>query len=78
MNTEIKYIEGFNNGYLLAEHKPELLKNISKSLKPANEYLEGVLDGKEQKENERVNEQLRDLNELRGNSQDKAKGLERE
>lgn len=78
MSTEIKYIEGFNSGYLLAEHKSELLKNISKSIKPANEYLEGFLDGKEQKENERVKEQLYDLNELRENSQDKAKGLERE
>lgn len=64
MNEE-KYIKGFNNGYVLAEHKPELLKTVTQNLPPVNEYVEGILDGKEQRENEKIHEQMQFIGNLR-------------
>ena len=45
---EQKYQHGFNNGYILAQHKPELFVDISKTLEPANDYLAGFLSGGKQ------------------------------
>lgn len=67
MNEE-KYIKGFNNGYVLAEHKPELLKTVTQNLPPTNEYVEGIFDGKEQLENEKIQEQMQFIGNLRSQS----------
>lgn len=75
MNEE-RYITGFNSGYTLAVHEPALLQTVTQNLQPANEYIEGLLDGKEQLENEKTNEQVQSINELRSRSLDKDRGLE--
>lgn len=40
-----EYVEGFNNGYLLAQHKPELATSIDK-LEKSDERLQGFGDGR--------------------------------
>lgn len=67
MNEE-KYIQGFNSGYILAEHKPETLKTIMENLSPTNEYLEGMFDGQQQQNQEKVNEQMQSIEYLRNRS----------
>ena len=42
---EKQFTHGFNNGYLLAKHEPELYSTIAKGLEAKNEYLDGLLSG---------------------------------
>lgn len=44
---EEKYIKGFNEGYILAKHAPELSEKLTE-IKGENPRLEGLLDGIEQ------------------------------
>jgi hypothetical protein len=76
MDTEKRYIQGFNSGYLLAKHDPALLSKIITGLTPTNDYLEGLFEGKEQLELENTKSQLNELQKLRSKSKDKTKGLE--
>tara|TARA_B100000780_G_C21111717_1_gene449297 strand:+ start:1742 stop:1969 length:228 start_codon:yes stop_codon:yes gene_type:complete len=40
-----KYLKGFNDGFLLKEHKPKLIEIIL-TTKTNNQYIEGLKDGK--------------------------------
>jgi hypothetical protein len=55
-NQEQQFTKGFNNGYLLAQHRPELLAKVTIGLDPANDYINGLLAGKKEyeKEKERI------------------------
>ena len=75
MNEE-KYIKGFNSGYTLASHKPELLQTMAENLPPANDYVAGLLDGKSEREDEKRNEQFKAMEELRNRSADKENSIE--
>jgi hypothetical protein len=68
---ETKYIQGFNNGYILAGHKPDLVETLSTSIGTANEYVEGLKDGKEQLKFEKTTENLNELEILRNMHQDR-------
>ncbi len=52
----IKFITGFNNGYLLAKYEPQLLSVVSINLEVSNEYIGGLILGKNQFELEQRNE----------------------
>jgi hypothetical protein len=78
MNAEKKFIKGFNHGYTLAEHEPELLNKIVKNLNSPNDYIQGIVSGKEEYKLEKSRIHLDDLTNLRSKSQDREKGLERE
>ena len=58
-----QYIEGFNKGYLIREHKPELALNLSQTKFPDTErdFGSGLKDGIQQKELELTKEKGRDL-----------------
>jgi hypothetical protein len=75
MNEE-KYITGFNSGYILAEHKPALLQTVTQNLPPTNEYIEGLLDGKEQLENEKTQDKVDELAALRKPTNNRYPGME--
>ena len=47
-SQEEQYKTGFNQGYILAEHKPSLSDEILKQALPDNHYFEGFKDGKSQ------------------------------
>ena len=72
------YIKGFNSGYLLAKHEPELLTKIVKNVSPANDFVEGLFSGKEEFELEYSRSQLDEINHLRNNPENREKGFERE
>jgi len=47
METEEKlYIQGFNNGYLLAKHDPELATKLTAQTNDQSDYFQGLISGK--------------------------------
>lgn len=58
-DQEKQYIKGFNAGYLLSKHEPELLKKILNSPASDKEYCEGLHSGKKQHDSEKLLEQLK-------------------
>lgn len=48
MSEEENYKKGFNNGYLLAQHRPELLNKLTGTLDRSIPYLDGLASGKEE------------------------------
>ena len=49
---EQQYISGFNRGYLIAKHEPELSAKLSTIENQQNPFFSGMMDGKEQYEKE--------------------------
>lgn len=39
------YAKGFNNGYLIAKHEPQLYITLEKGFEGKNDYLEGFVSG---------------------------------
>jgi hypothetical protein len=58
MNQEQQFTKGFNNGYLLAKHEPELLKQLLAINKDNNDYLKGVASGKKEHDIEKMKKRL--------------------
>jgi hypothetical protein len=74
MNME-KYIKGFNDAYLLKEHKPELIKSIAKT-KSQNHYIQGLKDGKDTFEQSKVKSRFLEIERL-SIQKDKNKDIQR-
>ena len=82
-----EYIKGFNKGYILRTHKPQLAQSLSLAKFPesAKEYQDGLLGGIQQKETElrqeraknfsfdKLKEQYKDELHLKKNTKDKDK-----
>jgi hypothetical protein len=47
-----QYLKGFNNGYLLARHEPELAAQLSATPNDHSGFFKGLVGGKEQYEKE--------------------------
>ena len=69
-----KYIKGFNDGYLLKQHKPKLLENIL-STSSSNKYIEGLRDGERTYSQEKVKSRTQELKSSKSKNRDL--GLER-
>lgn len=69
MNQEQKFINGFNNGYLLAKHDPELIKKLLLSKNDNNEYYKGIAEGKKQYDIEKVRERLKSISSTSKNQE---------
>lgn len=68
---EQQYIKGFNHGYLLTKHLPDLVAKLVKHLKEtASDYISGFFSGKEEWELEHSREHLNQLKQLRGKGED--------
>ncbi len=52
LTIDPQYLKGFNNGYLLAKHEPELAKQLANHPNEHNAYFKGLVSGKEQYEKE--------------------------
>lgn len=70
MNEEQLYINGFNHGYLLTKHEPDLVSKITQTVRPTNDYLSGFFSGKQEWELELTQMQLQDLSRLREQSRE--------
>jgi hypothetical protein len=80
MTTEQEYIRGFNHGYLLTKHVPELVAKLLSGIRTtANEYLLGFVSGKEEYEIERNRSQeINELDALRDRSHGREQDREKE
>ena len=76
-NEEQQFIKGFNGGYLIAKHEPELSSKILEKLEPLNDYTKGLISGKNEWQKEKELSQLQELNNLRDSSREQDKGLEK-
>jgi hypothetical protein len=70
MNTEELYVKGFNAGYLLSKHEPGLLASIIKNLQPTAPYLDGIFSGKAEQEQEMSTQNLDEIANIRGRSEE--------
>ena len=74
---EQQYIRGFNHGYLLTKHLPDLVTKLIKNIKETtSDYLSGFFSGKEEWELEYSREQLGQLRGIRENAKDHGRDLE--
>lgn len=55
--TDAEYQKGFNEGYLMAKHDPELAKDLSK-IEKDNSRMQGLKHGIEQFEKEQTKDRL--------------------
>ena len=73
---EQQYIRGFNHGYLLTKHLPDLVAKLVKYFKVStSDYLSGFFSGKEEYELEVSLIQLDELGQLRGKAKDRERDL---
>jgi hypothetical protein len=49
---EQHFTKGFNNGYLLAKHDPDLAAQLAANPNDQNPYFEGLVSGKQEYEKE--------------------------
>ena len=80
MSTEEQqYIRGFNHGYLLTKHLPDLVAQLIKHIKETtSDYLAGFFSGKEEWDLEYSRKQLNELENIRNGIKEKERGMERE
>ena len=52
-DQEKQFVEGFNNGYLIAKHEPYLYTTLKTGFESKNEYLDGFLTGGKEYEHEK-------------------------
>jgi hypothetical protein len=73
MSKEEQYTKAFNNGYILAEHEPHMLKIITENLPSHTAYIDGLNAGKQEYEFGKEKTALNELEELRekGNVKDR-------
>ncbi|MEM6719228.1 MAG: hypothetical protein AAF611_07950 [Bacteroidota bacterium] len=69
-----QYINGVNHAYILAEHQPNLLKQLLES-KTENDYFVGLKDGQRLYEQSLSKSRLEQLNKIKRN---KAKNKDQE
>lgn len=62
-NTEEKldpqYLKGFNQGYLIAKYKPELMKHLENAIKDITPFGKGFLHGRAEHRMEKMKSKLR-------------------
>lgn len=63
---EKQYAKGFNDGYQLSKHEPDLLNKLMKSATATNDYIQGLQQGKKQHEREKLLEQMQKSGKTRG------------
>lgn len=60
MDHEQQYIKGFNHGYILSQHEPELLQQLLQSPVKDNDYFDGLTSGHKEYEMEKSRQPLID------------------
>jgi len=75
LHVSEEYLKGFNDGYQLRKHEPELLDKLLKGQKSTNERLKAMEAGSRQAQKEQIIEQMKGKQEK---AKDKSKGKERE
>jgi len=72
-----KYVQGFNDGYLLRKHKPILLENII-NISSSSPYIQGLKDAEKTFSLEKSKTRLNEIKEVKeSKSQNKDTRFER-
>jgi len=59
METNEKlFTKGFNNGYLLAQHEPELAKKLTANNNDQSDYFKGLVKGKKEFEMSKIRDHI--------------------
>ena len=61
LTVDKNYLKGFNHGYLLATHEPDLANKIVSHKNDHNEYFKGIVAGKQEHDMEKVHERLKGM-----------------
>jgi hypothetical protein len=79
MTNEQQYICGFNQGYLMTKHLPDLTAKLIKRIdRNAGDYSAGFFSGKEEYELEATRTQLNELRNIRNSSNEREHDLDRD
>lgn len=72
-----RFQKGFNDGYILAEHEPDLAKDIVANKNDHNTYFSGLVSGKQEYDLEKAMQRIHGMNrnetQHKDLSQDKGK-----
>ncbi len=72
---EKQFITGFNSGYILAKHEPVMLLTVIKGLQSDNSYIQGLMLGLKEFEQEQSQDRLNELGHLKSKTmKEKDKG----
>ena len=63
--NEKQFIAGFNSGYILAEHEPNMLSILLKNVQPVNSYISGMTNGQKMYEQDYSKANLIELDNIR-------------
>lgn len=63
--NEKQFIAGFNNGYLLTEHEPNMITILLSDVQSINSYLTGMSFGQKEYELELTKNRLNEIQHLR-------------
>ncbi len=69
MDQEFKYLQGFNNGYLIKKYQSVLSDKLASNLTMENDFFQGLIDGKEQFEIDSMHEELLQIKSMRNGKQ---------
>lgn len=58
------FIKGFNNGYMLAKHEPQMLDNLLREIRPNSSYIDGMKGGQLEYQQERLQNRVNEINKL--------------
>lgn len=64
------FVKGFNDGYVLANHEPNLLNSILHNISPTNSYVSGLNSGQKEFELETNVHDLAKLRQSRNQDRD--------
>lgn len=76
LTVDPHYLKGFNNGYLLAKHEPELAGQLTANPNDHNPYFKGLVGGKQEYEKE-VREWSKSFSKGMPEKDEREKGKER-
>lgn len=66
-----KYVKGFNDGYIISKHEPELMEKLLESEIPDQEYKKALEAGERQNRKEMLINQMKDQTQSKNKSKDR-------
>lgn len=76
--NEQQYIKGFNHGYLLSQHEPELLNQLLQSPVKDNDYFDGLTSGHKEYEMEKTHDKSKIEKDINSREMNKDEGRDKE
>tara|TARA_R110002020_G_scaffold304454_1_gene520195 strand:- start:424 stop:660 length:237 start_codon:yes stop_codon:yes gene_type:complete len=66
-----KYVKGFNDGYIISKHEPELMEKLLESEIPDQEYKKALEAGERQNQKEMLINQMKHQTQSKNKSKDR-------